>query len=76
MLHYILAKYTCVCKFLHACVASYTYVHTSKISTCVFVSTVCVSDVCPMHVDFMLHARHMRGLFKLWVICTLLCIHT
>ena len=44
MLHYILATH--MCKFLHACVASYTHVHARKISTCVFVSAVCMSHVC------------------------------
>ena len=58
MVHYILA--TRVCKFLHACVASYTRVHASKISTRVFVSAVCVSHACPTREDFVLHAWDTR----------------
>ena len=58
MLHYILA--TCMCKFSHACVASYTHVNASKISTRVFVSAVCVPHTCLTHVDFVLHAWDMR----------------
>ena len=55
VLHYILATRVHVCKFLHMCVASYMLVHTSKISMHVFVSAMCVSHMCPMCVDFVLH---------------------
>ena len=55
-----IAIYTRVCKFLHACVAPYTRVHESKISTRVFVSAVCVSHACPTRVDFVLHAWDTR----------------
>ena len=57
---------TRVCKFLHACVAPYTRVHESKISTrfcvcCVRVTRVWTSCYTPWDT---------RGPFKLWVICT------
>ena len=58
MLHYILA--TRVCKFLHACVASCTHVHANKISTRIFVPVVCVSQVRPTCVHFVLHVWDTR----------------
>ena len=69
VLHYILA--TCVCKFSHACVASYTHVHASKISMRVFISVVCVSHTCGLRATQMGHACDTREPFKLWVICTI-----
>ena len=56
---YILA--TRVCKFLHACVASYMHVHASKIFTFVFMSALCVSHTCPTHMVFVLHMCHTHG---------------
>ena len=53
-------SYARVCKFLHACLASYTRVHASKISTRVFVSAVCVSHACLMREDFVSHAWDTR----------------
>ena len=65
---------TRVCKFLHACVAPYTRVHESKISTRVFcvccVRVTRVSHACGLRVTRVGHACHTRGSFKLWVICT------
>ena len=51
---------TRVCKYLHACVASYLHVQQVRFSR-VFVSALCVSHTCPTHMDFVLHVCHTLG---------------
>ena len=57
---------THMCKFLHACVASYTRIHGCKLSMHVLcLPCAYISQVYPMCVDFMLHTWDMHGPFKL-----------